>query len=785
MDRIRYLLLNSLYTWSSKISVALTIVVIMGVAFGAFIFVLAIDHTLLVKKLPNAKHDDIVITTSLVGTVQGIASALYFDQKQDSLENPTVLVYKKALTPSRDTHENLPMLFVTPNFGKLFEVPMHLGRFFDAREDVGFVKTNAVISYKTWVNKFNKDPNILDREFFLYDKYYRVIGVIDKNFVEPEIHNSGEPGAIWMPLHSLNNFEDNLEKWAFNLDGDIYYIGVKKPNASLEAIGDRFEHYLEELADKNIVARQVVVPDMKFKLLRHHIKERVSLLLILINVGIWGVIFIALIYTISVLINHGIERQNVLAVHSVVGAKKSHIRWLLVTDIALLMVVAVVFGYIAGNFFIELVRNHLAPIIPRSHELHVTFTSVLVLLIIAITIAFAFSVICIRFHRSRELIEHLAGSGKGVLKSHPGLYLKSLLTFQMALSLVLIIFNALALKGSIVSLIDHAPMHRDDVYVVLLIPPEGGEWPSHVVTERALTDIEKALMARGNVEMLSRSDPPFWVGGHWSVYHPKTNKKYDVLAKSIDVNNLKITGKEFIAGEMFETKDDDNYYVLVNKQFADVLGNDGIDVVGGELHYNHNLTITGVVTDSSYEGENFVIYYERPSWASMFLIDYSTPGANQTAVLLDIVKRVTDKYVVGWHKPLSYFSRKHLKQDTSRSLLSGFISISILIFTVVGLFNVIQYQVILRGVEFKVRLSVGATLKDIYIILLKYFSGPYIIGILCTFLVYLIFSDTQIFSSKTTIYSLLISSVFITLLFMLTVYFAVVENVKRMHGDIY
>jgi hypothetical protein len=73
------------------------------------------------------------------------------------------------------------------------------GRQFEQTEALDSYNPVTIISYQTWQNVFHGDKNILDTKVVLNGVSFKVIGVTNRSFIEPEIYVRGRKTQMWLP----------------------------------------------------------------------------------------------------------------------------------------------------------------------------------------------------------------------------------------------------------------------------------------------------------------------------------------------------------------------------------------------------------------------------------------------------------------------------------------------------------------------------------------------------------------------------------------------------------
>src|SRR5262245_39430037 len=127
-------------------------------------------------------------------------------QKNSTLIDSIIVDQLMATTLSiGDRAERAIGCLVTPNYFEAIGVRPMLGRGFAAEEGVGRnAHPVAVISYETWKNRYQGDPEIIGKTQNLNGVQHTIIGVAPKNFPGTFV---GASFQFWVPLSMQDTFD--------------------------------------------------------------------------------------------------------------------------------------------------------------------------------------------------------------------------------------------------------------------------------------------------------------------------------------------------------------------------------------------------------------------------------------------------------------------------------------------------------------------------------------------------------------------------------------------------
>jgi putative ABC transport system permease protein len=161
---------------------------ILALGIGANTAVFSMLDAVLLKPLPYPSPDRLV-------NVQEASAA---KNQRDSLIAPGRLEdwnrmtrafeaiagsYTENVTDTSGSEpERLASLRVTPRFFEVYKAQPLAGRTFNALEEVAGGPGAAVISYRFWTRRFNRDPAVIGRRLILGGKGYTITGVMPSEF---------------------------------------------------------------------------------------------------------------------------------------------------------------------------------------------------------------------------------------------------------------------------------------------------------------------------------------------------------------------------------------------------------------------------------------------------------------------------------------------------------------------------------------------------------------------------------------------------------------------------
>ena len=200
----------------------LTAILTLALGMGATIAIFSLVEGILLRPLPFADQDRLVIVGDHLGngpnpgvTAREIATYEGATTAFSSMGGfvPTDYELSDAATPQRISGARLgagvfPALGVAPLLGRVFTKP----------EDDGHAPV-AVISYASWLNRYHRDPHVLGQSIVLDRKSYSIVGVMPRSFEFPLLPGLLNQAQVWVPLSlTAEELSDkNLGAWMYRM----------------------------------------------------------------------------------------------------------------------------------------------------------------------------------------------------------------------------------------------------------------------------------------------------------------------------------------------------------------------------------------------------------------------------------------------------------------------------------------------------------------------------------------------------------------------------------------
>jgi len=361
----------------------MTVILTLALGIGATTAIFSIVEGVLLRPLPFEDPERLVQVGDHLGNSRGtgvtareIGTYASAGQAFSSMGGFTTATFDvpgdqgpEEINAARLKADVFPTLGVQPALGRVFTAQEE-----DARQPL------TVISYALWMNRFNRDPNILGKQIVLDGKPHSIIGVMPRSFEFPLQAGHLNRVQLWVPM-SLTAEElsvGNTGVWGYQIVARLK-DGFSPAQAALDA--DRVAQQVMREFPENMAAIHIrgdVTP------LRELVVAGVRPLLRGLFVAVAIVLLIACVNVAGLLLVRAIRRRREYAVRLALGARASAI---LRESVLEGVVLSLAGGLLGLGFAAAAVRTalHLLPeTMPRIDSISIDIRVVLCALVLAL-----------------------------------------------------------------------------------------------------------------------------------------------------------------------------------------------------------------------------------------------------------------------------------------------------------------------------------------------------------------------------------------------------------------
>jgi predicted permease len=647
--------------------------------------------------------------------------------------------------------------YVSGNFFSVLQIRPAYGRVFTPADDSPGAPPVVILDFNYWQNDFNGDLRVVGSTVSLDKIPFTIAGVAPPEFygIRP-----GSRANFWVPLHTLEQFRRTKYPNFESSSVWLYLVGRLKPSVPAEraraetevmfraslvseaaaaeaSLSRREQEHLNKKGIDTDIAMVFTNAERGLASLRN----RYSTQLFVLMAAAGLVLLIACANIANLLLARAAARRKEIAVRLALGASRVRLVWQLLAESLLLAslgcatALVVSFWASRGLVYVLFAGNPAALLASIRPNYLVFGFSAAVAVIAAILFGLVPALTSTRVTPGATLKAAETNSSPSQGQSRLGCML---VTLETALALILVIGAGLFLR-TLITLETLDPGFRTDHLLLFSISPTAAKMPEEKVPALG-QELQRRLAALPGVESVTWSSFPLLAGSRNStnvkiVDHPELG---DVEALNLDIGpgyfeTMKIP---VLFGRDITVQDCKKDFpgIWVNRSFADKYLKGG-RALGAHLEkdgISHEiLGIVGNVKYESVKGDFFPTFYiAMPGGDFSFQIRTAVrPEALEEGVR-KVVAEVIPNLPIGNVVTLQQEIDSNLYAENSMARLSSGLGLLALLLSASGIYGVLAYSVARHTSEIAIRISLGATRRDILRLILKEGLAPAFLGAL-------------------------------------------------------
>lgn len=736
---------------SAKRGFLVTVVTTLGITLGALLCILTLAYVVIAKPLPYPEQDRLYQLDSIFfdGNAEEVFSAythpsiVHLFENQTLFDQSALVYYGEEVLISHPTQPTVRTTFVTPSWFTLLDSKMELGRAFEKTETIDSFIPVAILSYETWQDKFNGDSKILEQSVTFNGTSFRVVGVTDKEFIEPQLASTGITTDFYLPW-DYNSAAAQIDDWGL-VDGNRRFVG--KFNGPLSTA--QAEQTLTTLVNStwrenvsDIPAAEGWTIKMKLQSFKNVILGDTKNTVLLLLVGVIGLVLIACTNITNLFMSRTAEQQRDLAIQAAVGASKSHLFKSLFAQSGLVVFISVLVALVIAVTGFWVLQHYLALQLPRVDELAVNGVTLGFALLIALVLGLVFARLSTNMINYRALNTTLQSSGKGTGIQVSQKVRRWLIISQVAIVTLLVFVNMGLLKDSL-KVINHPLGFEIENTVNLKIDTGGGLSEDEI--KPLMFELKNKLLNLHQVEDVAHGVAPFGYYGNNAQTIEATQEHLVVDTRIIDNRYFQMIGQPLIEGDYFSAADikDERNLLIINDVYAAKLAAEG-RALGSKVLFGSNVyTVSGVVkgvqmpTDTEIPLRAYQPIRESyPEFMLKLKPRQSLPPETAVAMLHE----VSSQFNLVALETLDDQRDQLLFTQYTTAITSAVLAALTFLLASIGLYGILNYATQMRRFELGTRMAIGAKGKDVVGLIIKDNAGVVGIGIVISLIVSLALS---------------------------------------------
>lgn len=719
-------------------SYVITIVLTLGITLGALVAMFNLNYQLLVAPLPYPDADQLVVFNSQQyekGKPTNIIASPYplvietYKQKDEFFSQKALVSYTNSIERRWPGSPVLLTISTTPNYFSMLGATMAKGRAFSADEDLDSMQPIAVISYEAWQKYFQFDPDVIGKTLNIMEVDFKIVGVLDEDFVEPELLHRGWKTDVWLPM-DYDDVVGKLRKdWRVNVRR-AFVIG------KLEKGVDRSlaQHQINQQSSQRFKEQMQAInenPDLDLSIslipFVDAIKGDSSKQSLLMLAGVVVLLLISATNVINLVLARASQQQRTMAIQLALGAQKQHLFNAVFAELIWLMLGAMLLSLLVASILLKVIFISADGLLPRLHELEINLLTVLFAALVSLILAVIFALLVSRQIDMRRLNGLLQTSGKGVGLQISTSVRRLLIFIQIALTGILLTTSThLFIQGAQQLTQDlgyHTTNHYQTRLSIATFWTTTTKEQRRAYFEAVVEELRKDQKIE-SVGLSSGSPVPYRNAFRNWVLQPGDDNKIIVSDNWCNGSFLTMLEIPLVSGRYFtdaEERAGENKLVI-NQSFAKLI--DADQNVLGKIIYRDGdskaYEIVGVVRDLKIPAGQTMAIENPRAFQSNINDDVEVlirvkPGQTLTATEINrhaakVHPEMKVFYLETTEEALSKFTNG---QKTMTGLTAG-LSILVILLAAIGIYGILNYSVQSRRFELAVRIAIGARPANIF-----------------------------------------------------------------------
>ena len=350
----------------------------LAIGVGANSAIFSVASALLIRPMPYQDADRLAIlwnrSPGLGITEDWFSTAQYFDIKNthQGLEQVAIAIGGNYNLTGDGEPERIGTVRVSSNLLPMLGVRALHGTLFEAADDVPGSTGKAVLGYGTWMRRYGGDPAVIGRSLTLNGQPFVVVGILPASFTLPRetmpTLGGAEQAEIVIPLPLPADAARIRNREDYNILGKLKAgVSVEQAQREMDALTARLRQEHPDFYPANGGLTFSIVP------LQEYVVGGVRRSLLVLVGAVGFVLLSACANVANLLLSRALARQREVAVRAALGATRGRIVRQLLTESVLLAVAGGVLGLVFAVWSLQGIRALGSESVPRLDEIAINW----------------------------------------------------------------------------------------------------------------------------------------------------------------------------------------------------------------------------------------------------------------------------------------------------------------------------------------------------------------------------------------------------------------------------
>jgi predicted permease len=733
---------------------AATAILTLALAIGASTAVFTVVDSVLLKPLSYRDSGSLVVAWERVAALSTDPlgpNPRHVDiwQKRSTVFSGLALLQQSASGLSLGTdHPRLTgVVTASPNLLDVLQTTPLLGRGFVAADGVKGHENVAILTYPLWQTVFDGDAGVIGKTVRLGDTPREIVGVLPANFHFPNrnalhpFRSKQSSAGVPEPAIFLPAVIDPRES-SWNGDyGNWIALARLKPGVSLTQAEAQLTSIQAQVIEEMPPAQRrpgtllASVQPMQEAVVG---ESKTGLWLLLAAVG--GLLLIACVNLANAHLGRTLSRHREAAVRSAIGAPKWRLLWSSLAESLLLAALGGMAGVALAAAGLRLFRYNSPIDLPRLAEVHLNGTVLLFSVVLTVASSILFGILpALKLFRTDPQAA-LQQSGNRALGSRQSQKLRAgLIGLQVFGCTLLLLITGLFSK-SLLHLL-HQDKGFETGHVAIAAVNLSGSTYEPSATRLAFDDgVLQNLRGIPGVQTAGLvSTMPLegesWIEGLQRLDRPNQESPLFNL-RWVSPGYFETMQERLVAGRFLEESDRNLSSMVLSESLAKTVWQNE-NPLGGQIKVEgRTFTVVGIVADSRSTSLKsapakmaYTHYKDRPPYASFFVARSLQPTDALLASMREAIWKYAPAVTIARVKAMDSQVADSLATERFQTLILTSFGVAALLLAMLGIYGVLTYSVATRKQEIGVRMALGATRQNIYVVTLAEAGVPVAAGL--------------------------------------------------------